>query len=67
VVDLLRKHAEAGKIIVEDPEMVADLFLAMVATAPARLASFGVIPDRASQKRQLEIAVRFFLRGLRPD
>ena len=51
----------------EDPEILAELFLGMVSGVPARLASFGIVRDRPTQERHLQVAVRLFLRGLRPD
>lgn len=66
VIDLLSRHAEAGKIVVADPEILAEHFFALVTGMPARLASFGITRDPAQQKRRTEIAVQFFLRGLRP-
>jgi hypothetical protein len=33
---------------------------------PARLASFVVVRDPAAQERRTQVAVRLFLRGLRP-
>lgn len=66
VVDLLKHHAEAGAIVAEDPEILAEHFLAMVSGAPARLASFGVVRDSAEQQRRTHAAVHLFLRGLRP-
>lgn len=67
VTELLKRHAEAGAIVADDPEILAEHFLAMVAGMPARLASFGIVPDPSSQERRLQIAVQLFLRGLRHD
>lgn len=67
VVELLRRHAAAGAIEADDPEQLAEHFLAMVSIAPARLASFGIVRSAAEQRRQVESAVRLFLRSLRPD
>lgn len=66
VVDLLRRHAATGAIVADDPELLAEHFLSMVAGAPGRLASFGVIRDAAEQERHTQTAVQLFLRGLRP-
>jgi AcrR family transcriptional regulator len=65
VVDLLLRHAATGSIVVEDPEIAAELFLGMVAAAPARLASYGVVRTRKTQQRHTEQAVRIFVDGLR--
>lgn len=66
LTDLLSRHAEAGEIVVADPEILAEHFFAMVSGMPARLASFGIMRDPAQQERRTQIAVQFFLRGLRP-
>lgn len=67
VADLLRRHAAVGAITLPtDPETLADLFLGMVSSAPARLASFGVIPDLADAERRAQAAVELFVRSLRP-
>jgi hypothetical protein len=66
VADLLRRHAATGAIVADDPEVLAEHFLGMVAGMPARLASYGTVRDPADQERRTQIAVRLFLRGLRP-
>lgn len=67
VANLLRQHAATGSIQVDDPDIMAEHFLAMVAVAPARLASVGIVRDTRAQRRRTEAAVQLFLRGLRPD
>jgi AcrR family transcriptional regulator len=66
VADLLRRHAATGAIVADEPEILAEHFLAMVASAPARLASFGIVRDAETQEHHTRVAVRLFLRGLRP-
>jgi len=66
VVALLRHHAAAGTIVADDPDLLAEHFLAMVAGMPARLASFGIVRDPADQDRRTQAAVDLFLRSLRP-
>ena len=66
VVELLRRHAATGAIVAEDPEILAEHFFAMVSGMPARLASFGIVRDPATQERYTRVAVRLFLRSLRP-
>ncbi|WP_322760640.1 hypothetical protein [Frankia sp. Cr2] len=51
----------------DDPEILAEHVLGMVAGMPARLASFGIQRDPATQERHTQVAVRLFLRSLRPD
>lgn len=67
VVDLLNRHAATGAItLADEPEILAEHFLGMVSGVPARLASFGIVRDTAEQEHHVEIAVRLFLRSLRP-
>lgn len=66
VADLLRRHAAMGTIVADEPEILAEHFLAMVATAPTLLASFGVSRDPVDQEDQRRVAVKLFVRGLRP-
>ena len=67
IVELLRHHAERGTIVADEPEILAEHFLAMVSGSPARLASFGVTRSAASNERRTRIAVELFTRGLRPQ
>ena len=66
VASLLRRHAAAGTIVADDPELLAELFLGLVAGVPARLASFGTVRDAAAQEQHTQAALWMFLRGLRP-
>ena len=66
VVELLRHHQEAGTIEVDDIELAAEHFLAMVEVLPARLADFGVYRSKKEQERHLKYAVDLFLRGILP-
>jgi len=67
VVDLLNRHAATGAIALPDePEILAEHFLGMVSGVHARLASFGIVRDEDEQEHHLEVAVRLFLRSLRP-
>ena len=66
VVALLRHHADTGAIVADDPELLAEHFLAMVAGMPARLASFGIVRTPTEQERRAQAAVDLFLRSLRP-
>ncbi|WP_027141386.1 TetR/AcrR family transcriptional regulator [Pseudofrankia saprophytica] len=67
VANLLRAHAAAGTIVVDDPDRAAEYFLGIVAVTPARMASFGIVHSPEEQRRRAEDAVRLFLRALRPD
>jgi AcrR family transcriptional regulator len=66
VVELLQRHAAAGAIVVADePEILAEHFLAMAVGMPARLASFGIVRDAETQAHYTQVAVALFVRGLR--
>jgi len=67
VIDLLTRHARSGTIVAVEPEILAEHFLAMVGGMPARLASFGMRRDPAVQEQHTMVAVRLFVRSLRPD
>lgn len=67
IVGLLRHHTATGAIVADDPDILAEHFLAMVSGTPARLASFGVIRSASSQERRTRAAVVLFVRGLRPE
>jgi AcrR family transcriptional regulator len=66
VAELLERHAATGAIVAQDPEILAEHFLGMVAGMPGRLASYGTVRDPAEQKRHTDIAIQLFLRSLRP-
>ncbi|NUT49556.1 MAG: TetR family transcriptional regulator, partial [Saccharothrix sp.] len=66
VMDLLRRHADAGTVRVDDIEIAAEQFLAMVAAVPARLAAFGIAREPEVERRHLDHAVGLFLRGVLP-
>jgi TetR/AcrR family transcriptional repressor of mexJK operon len=66
VTELLRRHEELGTIKVDDLELAAETFLAMVEAVPARMADFGVYRSSKQQERHLQYAVRLFLRGVIP-
>jgi len=64
VMDLLRRHHEAGTIEVEDLELTAGHFIAMIEHLPARLADFGIYRRAEEEERHLQHAVDLFLRGV---
>ncbi len=51
VTELLRRHEELGTIKVDDLELAAEHFLAMVEAVPARMADFGVFRSPKQQER----------------
>jgi len=66
VKQVLSRYAERGMIEVDDLELAAEHFLAMVEAVPARMADFGVFRSKKQQERHLQYAVKLFLRALRP-
>ena len=65
-MELLRRHQDAGTIEVDDIELAAEHFLALVEVLPARMADFGVYRSRKQENRHLQHAVRLFLNGILP-
>ncbi|MBV9516124.1 MAG: TetR/AcrR family transcriptional regulator [Mycobacteriaceae bacterium] len=66
VMELLRRHAAVGTVEVDDIELAAEHFLAMVEAFPARLADFGIYRSRKAEQRHITHAVDLFLRGVLP-
>ena len=65
-IEVLRRYVDRGDIEVDDLELAAEHFLAMVEAVPARMADFGVFRSKKQQERHLQYAVRLFLRGVLP-
>jgi AcrR family transcriptional regulator len=66
VVALLERHAGLGNVVVADPELAAEQFLAMVSSFPALLAAFGLRRDPEDEERHIQHAVTLFLSGILP-
>jgi TetR/AcrR family transcriptional repressor of mexJK operon len=64
--EVLRRYDERGAIKVDDMELAAEHFLAMVEAVPARMADFGVFRSKKQQERHLQYAVKLFLQGVVP-
>jgi len=64
VMDLLRYHQEAGTIEVEDLELTAGHFNAIIEHLPVRLAECGIYRSAEEEERHLQHAVNLFLRGV---
>jgi TetR/AcrR family transcriptional regulator, mexJK operon transcriptional repressor len=64
VMDLLSRYQQAGVIDVDDLEVTAGLFLAMIELLPQRLADFGIYRSAEEEQRHLQHAVNLFLRGI---
>jgi AcrR family transcriptional regulator len=66
LANLLEMHKKAGNIVVEDVEMAAEQFLAMVGQAPMWLAALGQARPPKMDERYLKHAVALFLRSIQP-
>lgn len=64
VMELLRRHQQSGAIRVDDVEISAGQFLAMIELLPQRLADFGIYRTKEEEERHLHHAVNLFLRGV---
>ncbi|MCV7411232.1 TetR family transcriptional regulator [Mycobacterium florentinum] len=64
VMELLRRHQDAGAIEVDDLELAAGHFIAAVEHLPARLADSGIYRSPEEEERHLQHAVDLFLRGI---
>ncbi|MGW5382547.1 TetR/AcrR family transcriptional regulator [Nocardia sp. NPDC003963] len=66
VVRVLRRGTTEGTVDVDDIELAAEHFLAMVELVPGRMADFGFFRSKQQEERHLQHAVRLFLRGAAP-
>lgn len=66
VVQVLRRGEANGTVKVDDIELAAEHFLAMVELIPGRLADFGVFRSKRQEDRHLKHALQLFLRGIEP-
>jgi AcrR family transcriptional regulator len=64
VMDLLRHHREADVIDVDDLELTAGHFIAMIEHLPTRLAECGIYRSPEEEERHVRHAVRLFVRGI---
>ena len=67
VASLLRQSAARGQIEVDDPELAADMFLNLVLGHRRRLVLCGRPADPKTEERHREVAVDFFLIGVRTE
>lgn len=66
LIDLLKRHAERGEVVVEKPEVAAAAFLSMAVGGPARGILTGHLPDESgSLEEHLHYCVKLFLNGIR--
>ncbi|WP_308165439.1 TetR/AcrR family transcriptional regulator [Nocardia noduli] len=68
VMDVLRRHRDAGELDIADDELdiAAEHFLVLVEAQPWRLAEFGVYRSDEQTERHLRYAITLFLRGVEP-
>ena len=64
IMDLLRRHERAGAIAVDDIELAAEQFFAMVGAMPAWLATYGIHRTPEVEEAHLQHAVKLFLNGV---
>ncbi|MFV8047941.1 TetR/AcrR family transcriptional regulator [Mycobacterium sp. 48b] len=64
VTELLRRYQAEGVLKVDDIELAAEHFLAMVEALPGRFADFGIFRTAEQNERHLQQAVSLFLNGI---
>jgi AcrR family transcriptional regulator len=63
---LLERHATAGAIVTDQPEMVATAFMSMVVSAPVRVIISGNRINPVEIEERIVFSVQLILSGLRP-
>jgi hypothetical protein len=66
VADLLRRHAAAGDIAVDDSEMLGIGFLSLAVGGPMWGALWGVELEPSFIEQRIRASVKLFLNGVRP-
>lgn len=66
VVQVLQRGEAMGVVKIDDIEVAAEHFLAMVELMPGRLADFGIYRSKRQEDRHLKQAVALFMRGVEP-
>lgn len=68
LIDLFRRHTEAGTIEVAQPAIAASAFISMVLGPPARALALveGGNVDEAALEERIQFCVKLFLDGARP-
>ncbi|QFG26220.1 aldo/keto reductase [Actinomadura sp. WMMB 499] len=64
IMDLLRRHRDAGSLVVGDIEIAAEQFFAMVGSMPAWLAAYGTYRTPEVEEAHVRHAVHLFLHGV---
>jgi TetR/AcrR family transcriptional repressor of mexJK operon len=65
VADLLERHAKQGRILADEPEMLAHGFLMLVVGGPTRAILLGAKVDKAEIDSRIRVYVKLFLDGVR--
>ncbi|MET8654637.1 MULTISPECIES: TetR/AcrR family transcriptional regulator [Nocardia] len=66
VMAVLREHERRTGARLDDVELAAEQFIAMVALVPGRMADFGILRAPEEEERHLRHAVTLFLNGILP-
>lgn len=66
VVEVLRRGQAMGSVEVDDVELAAESFLAMVELVPGRLADFGLFRSKRQEDRHIKHTVALFMRAVEP-
>jgi AcrR family transcriptional regulator len=66
LAELLESHKKAGNVVIDDVEMAAEQFLAMVGQSAMWLAALGQSRPARLEERYLQHAIELFLRAIRP-
>ncbi|PXW32763.1 TetR/AcrR family transcriptional regulator [Nocardia sp. 348MFTsu5.1] len=66
IAEVLERHAEAGAIEVDQPELLGNAFLSLVVSGLARGAIWGTALDEEEIEESIRFGVRLFLDGVRP-
>jgi AcrR family transcriptional regulator len=66
LVKVLRRAEAMGAAKIDDVELAAEHFLAMVELVPGRMADFGIYRSKRQEDRHLKSAVELFIRGIEP-
>jgi len=66
LADLLRRHTQAGRVSIAEPEIAATAFLSMVVGGPLRAVVWGKAIDPTAMEERIRFCVRLFLDGARP-
>lgn len=64
ISSILSRHLEHGGVVVDDLELVAELFISLIIGLPTRLAAFGTFRDPEFEQKRIRKAVRIFLQGI---